>query len=260
MTTVTVLRIICIALCCIFSAHADSLEERLNTLERIVEKQTAMIDLFKNENSELKFRVEKLEIEVVRLSGVQERDDEMGAMNGNFGNNYKNTNNRTATTFDKVGIQDGLKSSMTNKSTKLNRLAKRQAESIAFHVYLTGNSCFNDQQVLLFDGEEVDIGSAYNEHDGIYVVPETGIYVFSWSYLSNYHEWAQTEIVVNGVSKGSTISDDPTNVGFWSPATALVVVSVNAGDHVFIRRVGGRGCTAIGKNGYARTTFSGWKL
>ena len=130
---------------------------------------------------------------------------------------------------------------------------------MAFHVYLSSSRCFNDHQIIEYDTEVLDTGNGYNEHDGMYVVPVSGVYVFTWTFLADSSQYAVTEIVINGVAETWTISDGSDHRLLYSPTSALILANVNAGDHVFIRRVEGRGCTAT-SNQKIRPTFSGWQL
>ena len=134
-----------------------------------------------------------------------------------------------------------------------------ESQRVAFHVYLSSSRCFNDHQIIEYDTEVLDTGNGYNEHDGMYVVPESGLYVFTWTYAADYAQYAVTEIVVNGVAESWTISDGSGGSLLLSPSSGLILANVNAGDHVFIRRVQGNGCTAI-SNKFMRPTFSGWQL
>ncbi|XP_045163751.2 complement C1q-like protein 4 [Mercenaria mercenaria] len=164
---------------------------------------------------------------------------------------------RTSRVNDKISLASKRKS-----NEFIGRISKRllgQTGRVAFHVYLTSNRCYNDHEVIDYDGEELDIGNGYNEKDGIYVVPVSGVYVFTWTFLADYAQYAVTEIVVNGEKKGWTITDGTSQSLLLSPSSSLIVTSVNAGDHVFIRRVQGRGCSAVNSQ-YMRATFSGWQL
>ncbi|XP_060561800.1 uncharacterized protein LOC132721499 [Ruditapes philippinarum] len=138
-------------------------------------------------------------------------------------------------------------------SSSLNRIIKRQSNGIAFHAYITGSKCVHDKQVVVFDTEAVDEGNGYSPTDGIYVVPETGTYVFMWTMFSSYQEWSITDIIVDGRTKGWITTDDQND-----QATGIAIVHVNTGIHVFIRRDRGSGCTI--HDGMSRPTFTGWKL
>ncbi|XP_052251744.1 uncharacterized protein LOC127858579 isoform X2 [Dreissena polymorpha] len=99
--------------------------------------------------------------------------------------------------------------------------------------------------------------NGYSTRDGIFDPPVSGVYVFTWS-IADHHDWYAAELVVDGVSRGATIADndtDDTAVG-----TAVVVLYVRAGSHVFVRRSAGNGCTVLNEDNLARNSFSGWLL
>ena len=100
------------------------------------------------------------------------------------------------------------------------------------------------------------MGDGYHVGDGIYTVPSSGLYVFAWTVAVLDHGWASVEIVVNAEVLGSAFADGYTS---WDDSTGIIIVHVNAGDHVFIRmQENGNG--PINSNARGRTSFSGWKL
>lgn len=242
------------------------MEERLSALEHIVRLQSTTILTLKHENKELKASVRQLETDITHLTQIIEQASpkEYPALTKDVFTTVNNTD-KNVDSKNWQNVRTDQLSDTSDRSTRngLNsnikkRLLGRTGE-VAFHVYLTGNKCFNDHQVIDFDGKELDLGNGYNKNDGSYVVPVSGIYVFSWTFLVDYSEYAVTEIVMNGVTKGWTVTDGSSQSLLLNPATGFVILQVNAGDHVFIRRTRGRGCTAI-SNQTSRPTFSGWRL
>ena len=100
------------------------------------------------------------------------------------------------------------------------------------------------------------MGDGYHVGDGIFIVPSSGLYVFAWTVTVQVHGWASVEIIVNAEVLGSAFADGPTS---WDDGTGIIVVHVNAGDHVFIR-MQENGIGPINSNARGRTSFSGWKL
>lgn len=134
--------------------------------------------------------------------------------------------------------------------------------SMAFHASLSNRSSFKTNAAVVFDNEALDNGNGYTPTDGIYIVPESGIYVFTWTMLAGSHQEFDTHLVVNGQVKGSSFSDTSEN-GDYYQSTAVVVISVSAGDHIFIRM--GYTTQAVGDivstdSRYGQSTFSGWQL
>lgn len=100
------------------------------------------------------------------------------------------------------------------------------------------------------------MGDGYHAGDGIFTVPSSGLYVFAWTVAVPDPGWASVEIVVNAEVLGSTFAHGPTG---WDDGAGIIVVHVNAGDHVFIR-MQENGSGPIYSNVRGRTSFSGWKL
>ena len=102
------------------------------------------------------------------------------------------------------------------------------------------------------------MGDGYHVGDGIFIVPSSGLYVFAWTVGVQNHGWASVEIVVNAEVLGSAFADC-SSTSCWDDGAGIIVVHVNAGDHVFIR-MQENGIGPINSNARGRTSYSGWKL
>ena len=100
------------------------------------------------------------------------------------------------------------------------------------------------------------MGGGYHVGDGIFVVPSSGLYVFAWTVGIQIHGWVVVDIIVNAEVLGAAFADGATG---WNYAGGIIVVHVNAGDHVFIR-MQENGSGPIYSDNRGRTSFSGWKL
>ncbi|XP_060603069.1 uncharacterized protein LOC132756095 [Ruditapes philippinarum] len=219
--------------------------------EKIIRDQEITIKSHEKYNADLKLRLEVLENEMRKheiLSNAKEVTNDSGKnqradyVEENAINSVLDHKDMTAT--------DNIKITTFN----LNRIIKRQSNGIAFHAYMTGSKCVSYQQVIVFDTEVIDEGNGYSPTDGIYVVPETGTYVFMWTIFSPIDEWSVIDLVVDGSPIGWITTDAENN-----QATGIAIVHVNTGIHVFIRRSkSSSGCTI--HDHLARPTFTGWKL
>ncbi|XP_069104728.1 uncharacterized protein [Argopecten irradians] len=134
--------------------------------------------------------------------------------------------------------------------------ASPEGENGAFSVSLSKNLDLHADLVLKYDQVNLDRGGNYNKADGVYTVPVGGLYVFTWTTTSTSEVDVFTELVVDGTSWGRILTDGDNY--HWDATTAIVVVPVNAGDHVFVRS------TEVGHM-YSDTrhggpSFSGWRL
>lgn len=103
------------------------------------------------------------------------------------------------------------------------------------------------------------MGSGFNENDSIFDVPISGVYVFTWTIVPEYNTYIQVQLMVNGVVKGASFSDSQ-EIHDIHPASATVVLHVNQGDHVSLRRgLATKGVVRVDPN-HATNTFAGWLL
>ena len=114
-------------------------------------------------------------------------------------------------------------------------------------------------RTIIFDQKTLDTAHAYHSGDGIFIAPETGVYVFSWTINADGHTWAFTEIAVNGHAEGQTIADSQEDSDYRT-ATGTLVTALTAGDHVFIRYKDTDYLTGNLYTYRGQCTFSGWKL
>lgn len=131
---------------------------------------------------------------------------------------------------------------------------------IAFHAYMSKGSevPLPTHHILQFDVVLLNRGNGYNAFDGIFVVPATGTYVFTWSFMSWPHGWVYTELMKNAdvIDTRYSESDSPSA---WDFSSGTVVVDVSSGDHVYVR-LGRTSNGRVASIGESRTTFSGWLL
>ena len=111
---------------------------------------------------------------------------------------------------------------------------------------------------IKFEIETLDTRDAYNPKEGIFVVPETGIYVFTWTMTGSGHTQILSNIMVNGVVKGDTIADSQEDSDYRT-STGTLVIRLMLGDHAYIELP----TTLVNGNlegNYGECSFSGWKL
>lgn len=114
------------------------------------------------------------------------------------------------------------------------------------------------QHPLRFDVVKTNQGNAYHPSTGVFMVPQTGMYVFTWTVRidgANYHS---TELVVNTESMGIVhLNTGGTTAG---EVTGIVVVHVDNGDDVFVRTYGNFNGGCVLSDHAGRSSFAGWKL
>lgn len=133
-------------------------------------------------------------------------------------------------------------------------------QPVAFYAYMESyhTSSLPIHTTLIFDTVQLNDGHGYSKHDGVFIAPRTGVYVFHWTIQVDIHAWASIEIVVNGTPIGCAASDT-LRLGDWGTGSGLVATRVNTGDHVFLRTQENASGVLL-SNHRARTSFSGWLL
>lgn len=131
---------------------------------------------------------------------------------------------------------------------------------IAFHAYLSKDSSgpLPIHHILKFDTVPLNRGHGYNVFDGIFEVPASGTYVFTWSFMSEAQGNVSTELMKNADVLGTRVADSASST-VWDFSTAIIVTDAAQGDHVYVRMAH----TSYGKVlslSKSRTSFSGWLL
>lgn len=58
---------------------------------------------------------------------------------------------------------------------------------VAFYAYISESlpaDVASPHHVLIFDVVRTDIGNGYHPSTGVFIVPDTGVYVFIWSFMN----------------------------------------------------------------------------
>ncbi|XP_061180687.1 caprin-2-like [Saccostrea echinata] len=252
------------------------MESRLSILERNLQQYMKINDKLFEENQALKKLVEdnnrrniELSLKVENLertiSDIQNnrKDVQIRPQTTNLSKSVNGSQNdlRTELIKDRTRNYGIDQQFATEKSRKriVSRTPDSTTENIAFHAYMSTNTASGLRQhhTLVFDIVMVNKGHGYHKEDGIFILPISGVYVFTWTVAVIDNAWVTVEIVANGQIAGSTFADGD-GTGF-DAGTGLIVVEGNAGDHVYIR-VHETGLGVISSTGRSRTSFSGWRL
>lgn len=133
--------------------------------------------------------------------------------------------------------------------------------TVAFYAQKSSNIPASEataNRVLVFDIVKTNLGNGYHPSTGVFMVPESGIYVFSWSFRNGLDDYHSTELMVNTGQEGIILIDSAD--GSYITGTGIAVIHVNKGDDVYVRigSVGNRG--PIYSDARGRCSFTGWKL
>jgi len=124
------------------------------------------------------------------------------------------------------------------KMSSLHVLGAVQPGYVAFYAKYSADQCVSVGQVLTYNEVHVNEGNGYTSHDGIFIAPVSGVYVFSVTLVSGGTTWMRVALVVNGVEKATIASD---NVAYLQ-ASFTIVAHVRNGEHVLVRVSGESNC------------------
>ncbi|XP_062596818.1 uncharacterized protein LOC134258306 isoform X1 [Saccostrea cucullata] len=183
----------------------------------------------------------------------------MQVVEGSFGS-FEHTVNKTMENLFQE--QNNFSRQLTHLSTQITERLKSppsKSKSIAFYVYMSRNTgAISGQQILTFDVVKTNVGNGYYYATGIFIVPETGIYVFTWTIRENSTNRHSTQLVKNTDEVGiihTQVHHDSDIAG-----TGIVVAHANTGDSVFVRTHSSWNYGIIVSNSAGRSSFAGWKI
>lgn len=106
---------------------------------------------------------------------------------------------------------------------------------------------------------KTNIGNVYHPATDVFIVPESEVYVFTWTIRESGNNHHSTKLMVNTDVFGDLYVHGN---GGSSIGTGLVVTHVNTGDDVFIRTTSYAldNAGAVGSNSAGRSSFTGWRL
>jgi hypothetical protein len=95
---------------------------------------------------------------------------------------------------------------------------------------------FNKDAILVFETVIVNEGEHYDPYDGVFVAPQKGVYLFSWTVSGYTSNVIVTELVV----EQNTISSagEQNGGGGYPSGSMTALCKMEKGDHAWIRTTG----------------------
>ena len=125
---------------------------------------------------------------------------------------------------------------------------------VAFTAGMISQSSSWKGDILVFPHVITNKGQGYDNSTGKFTAPRDGMYVFFVTGVSYLKNGLLLDIVQDGVRKVRTFSE---NSYYYETGTNLVVLELDRGDAVWVRRVSGGGYWTYS---VPLTTFSGFLL
>ena len=120
----------------------------------------------------------------------------------------------------------------------INVLITAKDTPVAFTAGMTTGSTSWEGDILVFPHVITNKGQGYSSSSGKFTAPRDGMYVFTVTGVSFGKNGLNLEIVHDGVSKVRTMSDSSAS---QQTGTNLVVLELDRGDTVWVKRSGGEG-------------------
>ncbi|XP_061197163.1 complement C1q-like protein 2 [Saccostrea echinata] len=134
-------------------------------------------------------------------------------------------------------------------------------EHVSFSAYKNqSQGGLNKRHIIKFEKTILNLGNHYHPEDGIFIAPVSGVYLFHWT-INNYGDLAYTNILVGGKVMSTTTTSVTSS---YNSGSALVIVHVQKGEHVWIQTCCGSGHevhgNTLGLDNSFQSTFSGTLL
>jgi hypothetical protein len=95
---------------------------------------------------------------------------------------------------------------------------------------------FNKDAILVFETVIVNEGEHYDPYDGVFVAPQKGVYLFSWTVSGGGTKYIVAELVVEQTTISSA---GELNSGGGRPSGSMTALcKMEKGDHAWIRTTG----------------------
>ncbi|XP_045206634.2 uncharacterized protein LOC123558853 [Mercenaria mercenaria] len=240
------------------AAYVKSLEGKLNKVEKKLENvenelgvqkeinrkleneldaQRMMLDSLRTNNDKLKQSVDIMEKQNEGTEHFLKQTTRPGDVEVNENTNKNNVRKNIK---QRAGIQNTM------------RVARQEREQVAFSAYLKHDlSNLGPGQTIQYGATVLNEGNAFNVNTGIFTVPVSGVYLFSFACEDWHNHRIFADLLVDGTRK-SLVLEGPANV--HSMGTNVVILRLTKGQAVWV---------AIDAGGHdnilqtTATTFSG---
>ena len=129
-------------------------------------------------------------------------------------------------------------------------------EWLLFNAVIRGKQLtFNKDAILVFETVIFNVGEYYDPFDGVFVAPQRGVYLFSWT-VSGMNAYIVTELLVE---QNTILSAGEYNGGGGhSSGSMTALCKMEKGDHVWIRTTGASsGHEIYSHDNYPQSSFLG---
>ncbi|CAC5364498.1 unnamed protein product [Mytilus coruscus] len=136
--------------------------------------------------------------------------------------------------------EDSINSRLELLETKLSLLEnERNKQPVLFYVIIKdGDIHFNKHSAVVFETVIINEGDHYNNNDGVFVAPLTGIYMFSWTVSTADANYIITDLVVEENVISST-GEREVDSGSYTSASMTAFCRMRKDDHAWLEQLVG---------------------
>nr|XP_011420344.2 uncharacterized protein LOC105323082 [Crassostrea gigas] len=257
-----------------YNNRIQSLENTVQELSNLVKKQSDCTKstervktmIFNQHNTVLELRKKKLQKKKSAIFPLgknnTKQDENTNGEETSVANDNKTNDARYIRSTD---FERYVRKSNFNKKRLLLPIATTTpypspaAKIVAFYAYMSATiPSITGQSTLVFDVSKTDDGNGYHPSTGVFIAPETGVYVFTWTMREASNCRHSTQLMVNNAEIGIIHLHSVSGGDFVG--TGVVVTHVNTGDDVYVRTHASWNNCHIASDISGRSSFAGWKL
>nr|KAG5695116.1 hypothetical protein BaRGS_017215 [Batillaria attramentaria] len=155
-------------------------------------------------------------------------------------------------------ILETLSNDVENMKGQIRRLEAAANTHVAFHAeFSTDNVPLTPGATYVLDRVVTNIGDGYDRFSGHFVAPVSGTYMFVVNFMGPRDTFQYAYIVVDGRIRSYSISHGDGTA--WDQASGVLVIRLNAGQRVWLKRSTEASRTKIVRGSHW-TTFSGFLI
>ncbi|XP_062575102.1 uncharacterized protein LOC134237035 [Saccostrea cucullata] len=206
-------------------------------------------------NTELRSANDKLSLALTDLQKSQQTITD--SLSDHMNNTMEDLQSELKQTqFEQLKLSSSVSSLEVFRLNFTNRQCGASTK-VAFTAGITSSDSSWSGSTLVFPKIIFNTGGGYNPTTGMFTAPVEGHYVFFVSVQSHDTKEIRVDIVLNGESQVRTLAYDYADKDYYETGVNLVVLMLNQGDKVWVKRSQGTGYYS---SSVPVTTFSGFLL
>jgi hypothetical protein len=105
---------------------------------------------------------------------------------------------------------------------------------------MTSTKTFSRGSIIVFDKVFTNVGNGYDSATGKFTAPTKGVYLFTWSAMSDAGKMSHPGLYVNGTLSGQNAQNNLRGGAYINASNSAVLV-IKKGDTVYIKDMESKG-------------------